>query len=209
MNRPMTDYSQPLREDDVDPDPVRQFRAWFQAATDVGVRMPEAAAVATANAEGAPSVRMVLVKQMDERGFVFYTNYESRKGQELTANPRAALLFYWDPLGRQVRIEGDVARTTTEESTAYIRTRPRGSQLSALSSPQSRPVPSRAILETRVAELSESYAGTELPLPEAWGGFRLTPEEFEFWQNRQDRLHDRLLYRPRPEGGWTIERLAP
>lgn len=205
----MTDFAQPLREEDVDPEPLRQFHAWFQAATDVGVRMPEAAAVATADADGVPSVRMVLVKQMDERGFVFYTNYESRKARELTANPRAALLFYWDPLGRQVRIEGGVARTTAQESTAYIRTRARGSQLSALSSPQSRTVQSRAVLETRVAELSERYAGAELPLPEAWGGFRLTPESFEFWQNRQDRLHDRLLYRPRDQGGWTIERLAP
>jgi pyridoxamine 5'-phosphate oxidase len=152
---------------------------------------------------------MVLVKQMDERGFVFYTNYGSRKARELTANPRAALLFYWDPLGRQVRIEGGVARTTAEESTTYIRTRARGSQLSALSSPQSRTVQSRAVLETRVAELSERYAGADLPLPEAWGGFRLTPERFEFWQNRQDRLHDRLLYRPSAQGGWAIERLAP
>jgi pyridoxamine 5'-phosphate oxidase len=205
----MTDYSQPLREQDVDPDPVRQFHAWFQAATDVGVRMPEAAAVATADAGGAPSARMVLVKQADESGFVFYTNYGSRKARELEVNARAALLFYWDPLGRQVRIEGPVARTTAEESETYISTRPRGSQLSALASPQSRPVPSRAVLENRVAELSDQYAGADPPLHEAWGGFRLTPEVFEFWQNRQDRLHDRLVYRPRPEGGWTIERLAP
>ena len=208
--RAMTDYAQPLREEDVDPDPVRQFHAWFQAATDVGVNMPEAAAVATADGGGSPSVRMVLVKQADESGFVFYTNYESRKARDLAANPRAALLFYWDPLGRQVRIEGPVARTTAEESATYIRTRPRGSQLSALSSPQSRTVESRAVLENRVAELSERYAGADPPLPDAWGGFRLTPESFEFWQNRQDRLHDRLLYRPRAEGGgWTIERLAP
>ena len=206
----MTDHAQPLREEDVDPDPLRQFHAWFQAATDVGEQMPEAAAVATASADGAPSVRMVLVKRMDERGFVFYTNYESRKAEELTANPRAALLFYWGLLGRQVRIEGGVQRTSAEESTAYIRTRARGSQLSALSSPQSRPVQTRSVLEARVAELSERYAGAELPLPEAWGGFRLAPETFEFWQNRQDRLHDRLVYRPRAEGGgWTIERLAP
>jgi pyridoxamine 5'-phosphate oxidase len=205
----MNDFSQPLREQDVDPDPVRQFHAWFQAAGDVGVRMPEAAAVATADADGAPSLRMVLVKQADDSGFVFYTNYESRKARELAANPRAALLFYWDPLGRQVRIEGPVARTTAEESATYIRTRARGSQLSALSSPQSRPVESRAVLENRVAELADRYANEDLPLPDAWGGFRLTPETFEFWQNRHDRLHDRLLYRPRPGGGWTIERLAP
>ena len=205
----MTDYAQPLREEDVDPDPIRQFHAWFQAATDVGVPMPEAAAVATADGDGSPSVRMVLVKQVDESGFVFYTNYESRKARDLAANPRAALLFYWGPLGRQVRIEGPVARTTAQESATYIRSRLRGSRLSALSSPQSRPVQSRAVLENRVAELSERYAGEDLPLPDNWGGFRLTPESFEFWQNRQDRLHDRLLYRPHPEGGWTIERLAP
>jgi pyridoxamine 5'-phosphate oxidase len=205
----MTDFAQPLREEDVDPDPVRQFHAWFQAATDVGVPMPEAAAVATADGDGSPSVRMVLVKQADESGFVFYTNYESRKARDLAANPKAALLFYWGPLGRQVRIEGPVARTTAQESATYIRTRPRGSRLSALSSPQSRPVQSRAVLENRVAELSQRYAGADLPLPDDWGGFRLTPESFEFWQNRQDRLHDRLLYRPNPEGGWTIERLAP
>ncbi|MGZ4177940.1 MAG: pyridoxamine 5'-phosphate oxidase [Solirubrobacteraceae bacterium] len=205
----MTDFAQPLREEDVDPDPIRQFRAWFQAATDVGVPMPEAAAVATADGDGTPSVRMVLVKEANEDGFVFYTNYESRKARELAANPRAALLFYWDPLGRQVRIEGGVRPTTAEESAAYIRTRARGSRLSALASPQSQPVTSRAVLETRVAELAERYAGAELPLPDAWGGFRLTPETFEFWQNRQDRLHDRLLYRHRPEGGWAIERLAP
>ncbi|MFL5860068.1 MAG: pyridoxamine 5'-phosphate oxidase [Solirubrobacteraceae bacterium] len=207
----MTDYAEPLREEDVDPDPVRQFKAWFQAAADVGVRMPEAAAVATAAADRSPSVRMVLVKQADENGFVFYTNYESRKGRELAVNPRAALLFYWDPLGRQVRIEGGTQRTTPEESLAYIRSRARGSQLSALSSPQSRLIESRAVLEARVADLAARYAGAdaELPVPEAWGGFRLTPQTFEFWQNRQDRLHDRLLYRRSPEACWTIERLAP
>ena len=205
----MTDFAQPLREEDVDRDPVRQFHAWFQAAADVGVHMPEAAAVATVANDGTPSVRMVLVKQADEDGFVFYTNYESRKAQELAVNPNAALLFYWDPLGRQVRIEGGVQRTTADESAAYVRSRARGSQLSALSSPQSRPIASRAELEARVAELSERYADSELPLPEAWGGFRLTPQTFEFWQNRNDRLHDRLLYRRRPKGGWAIERLAP
>jgi pyridoxamine 5'-phosphate oxidase len=152
---------------------------------------------------------MVLVKQADGDGFVFYTNYESRKARELTANPAAALLFYWDPLGRQVRIEGGVERTTAAESEAYIRSRARGSQLSALSSPQSRPIETREVLEARVAELADRYADAELPLPDAWGGFRLTPQTFEFWQNRNDRLHDRLLYRRRLEGGWATERLAP
>ena len=165
----MTNHAQPLREEDVDPDPVRQFRAWFQAATDVGVPMPEAAAVATADGDGTPSVRMVLVKEADDDGFVFYTNYESRKARELAANPRAALLFYWDLLGRQVRIEGGVQRTAAEESAAYIRTRARGSQLSALSSPQSRPVENRAVLETRVAELADRYAGARAAAPRGVG----------------------------------------
>jgi pyridoxamine 5'-phosphate oxidase len=209
MGRDMTDFAEPLREEDVDPDPVAQFQVWFAAAADAGVRMPEAAAVATAANDGTPSVRMVLVKQADENGFVFYTNYESRKARELAVNPAAALLFYWDPLGRQVRIDGGVQRVSAQESEAYIRSRPRGSQLSALSSPQSRPIESREVLEARVAELADRYADTELPLPGTWGGFRLTPQTFEFWQNRHDRLHDRLLYRHRPEGGWAIERLAP
>ena len=205
----MSAFAQPLREEDVDADPIAQFHDWSAAAAEAGVTMPEAAAVATASGDGAPSVRMVLVKQADERGLVFFTNYESRKARELALNPAAALLFYWDPLGRQVRIEGTVERTSPEESAAYIRSRARGSQLSALSSPQSRPVESRAWLEARVADLTERYADAELPLPQAWGGFRLTPATFEFWQNRADRLHDRLLYRRRPEGDWAIERLAP
>jgi pyridoxamine 5'-phosphate oxidase len=205
----MTEYAEPLREEDVDPDPVAQFHVWFAAAADAGVRMPEAAAVATASDNGVPSVRMVLVKRADEDGFVFYTNYEGRKARELGANPNAALLFYWDQLGRQVRIEGGVQRTSAEESQAYIRSRARGSQLSALSSPQSRPIESRAWLEARVAKLSDRYADDEVPLPEAWGGFRIIPVTFEFWQNRDDRLHDRLVYRRRPQGGWAIERLAP
>ncbi len=152
---------------------------------------------------------MVLVKETDERGFVFYSNYESRKGSELVANPRGALLFYWDLLGRQVRIEGHVERTSPAESAAYVRSRERGSQLSALASPQSRTVDSRDWLEQRVAELAARYQGAELPLPDAWGGFRLIPEIFEFWQHRDDRLHDRLRYTHQPDDGWQLERLAP
>ena len=190
-------------------DPLAQLRDWYEHAVASGLPEPEAMALATATPDGAPSVRFVLLKGIDERGVEFYTNYESRKGRELAVNPAAALLFYWDPLGRQVRIEGGIERTTKEESEAYIRTRPRGSQLSALSSPQSRPIESRTVLEERVAELADRYAGADLPMPEAWGGFRLTPHTFEFWQNRNDRLHDRLVYRRRPEGGWAIERLAP
>jgi pyridoxamine 5'-phosphate oxidase len=203
------DFATPLREEDADPDPFRQFERWFEEATRSGVRAPEAAALATATPDGAPSARMVLVKQTSERGFVFFTNYESRKGAELDANPRAALLFHWDPLGRQVRIEGPVERLDTEESAAYIRTRPRASQLSALASPQSRPVADRNELERQVAHLGARYEVTDPPVPEFWGGFRLLPEEFEFWQHREDRLHDRLRYRRDHEGGWRIERLAP
>jgi pyridoxamine 5'-phosphate oxidase len=187
-------------------DPLRQFAAWFDEAAATGMRAPEAVALATATPDGAPSVRMVLMKGFDERGFTFFTNYESRKGGELAANPRAALLFHWDALGRQVRIEGPVERVTREESDEYIRTRPRQSQLSALASPQSRPVESREALEARVAELA---ALDELPLPEHWGGYRLKPQSYEFWQHRDDRLHDRIAYRPEPGGGWRIERLGP
>jgi pyridoxamine 5'-phosphate oxidase len=202
------EFAQPLREEDVDPDPLRQFAAWFDEAGESGMRAPEAMAVASATPEGRPSVRMVLMKQFDERGFVFFTNYESRKGQELLANPHAALLFHWDTLGRQVRIEGPAERVGQEESARYVRSRPRGSQLSALASPQSRPVESRAELERLVAELEALSADGELPLPEHWGGIRVRPERYEFWQHREDRLHDRLVYTPEGEG-WTIARLAP
>jgi pyridoxamine 5'-phosphate oxidase len=202
----------PLREEDVDADPLRQFAVWFRAAADAGIAAPEAAAVATASPAGAPSVRMVLVKQYDERGFVFYTSYESRKSGELAANPRAALLFYWPPLGRQVRIEGPVQRTTAEETAAYVRTRARASQLSALASPQSHVIESREELEARVAELAahgDPDAAPNPPLPEAWGGFRIKPESYEFWQNRADRLHDRLRYTHEPDDRWRVERLGP
>jgi pyridoxamine 5'-phosphate oxidase len=201
-------FAQPLSEQDADPDPLRQFAAWFREAGESGVRAPEAMAVATATPDAQPSVRMVLMKQFDERGFVFFTNYESRKGQELLANPRAALLFHWDPLGRQVRIEGPAERVGAEESAAYVRSRPRGSQLSALASPQSRRVESRAELERLVGELEALSADGELPLPEHWGGIRVRPELYEFWQHREDRLHDRLVYTPAGDG-WAVARLAP
>ena len=205
----VTDHDQPLSEQDVDPDPVRQFALWFRDAQAAGLRLAEAAALATASADGAPSVRMVLVKDFDELGFVFFSNYDSRKGRELAANHRGALLFYWDPLGRQVRIEGPVEHTSTEESAAYVRTRPRRSQLSALASPQSQTIDSRRALEQRVADLEQRYEAGEPPVPTDWGGFRLTVETFEFWQQRNDRLHDRLLYRRADGGRWVIERLAP
>jgi pyridoxamine 5'-phosphate oxidase len=209
QNARMTDYGQPLREQDLDPNPLRQFALWFQEAGTAGVRMPEAAALATASTEGAPSVRMVLVKEVSELGFVFFSNYASRKGLELAANPRGALLFYWDPLGRQVRVEGAVARVGAEESAAYVRSRPRGSQLSALASPQSQAIDSRESLEQGVAELEARYGEGQLPLPTDWGGFRLAPQTVELWQQRHDRLHDRLRYRRAHAAGWVIERLAP
>jgi pyridoxamine 5'-phosphate oxidase len=205
----MSGLGPPLREEDLDPDPLCQFAAWFRHAAGVGVDAPEAAALATASATGAPAARMVLVKQYDERGFVFYSNYESRKGQDIAANPRAALLFYWERLGRQVRIEGPVQRTTPQETAAYVRSRPRASQLSALASSQSRPIDSREGLERRVADLTRQHDGAELPLPDAWGGFRVRPESWEFWQHRADRLHDRLRYARGDDGTWLIRRLAP
>jgi pyridoxamine 5'-phosphate oxidase len=207
--RCMSDHGRPLREEDVDPDPLSQFTVWFHEAEAAGVRMPEAAALATASSDGAPSARMVLVKGFDERGFVFYSNYASRKGRELAANPRAALLFHWDALGRQVRIEGAVAHTSVEESAAYVRERPRASRLSALASPQSQIVDGREALERRVLELEERYRGSELPLPSDWGGFRLRPQTVELWQQREDRLHDRLRYLRDGDVGWLIERLGP
>ena len=205
----MANFALPLREEDVDPDPLRQFATWYADAAQAGLREPGAVAVATSTAEGIPSVRMVLLKGYDERGFVFYTNYNSRKGRELEENPRAALLFYWDPLGRQVRVEGHAERTSAQESASYARSRPRGSQLSALASPQSQVVGSRSELEQRVTDLAELYADAEVPVPDAWGGFRLLPSRFEFWQHREDRLHDRLLYTVGADLGWRLQRLGP
>jgi pyridoxamine 5'-phosphate oxidase len=207
----MPGTSAALREQDVDPDPLRQFTAWFQEVAAQSPYPPEAAAVATASRDGAPSVRMVLVKQFDEHGFVFFTNYESRKAQELAENPRAALLFYWDRLGRQVRIEGAAERARPEESVAYARRRARASQLSALASPQSQVIEDREALERRVSELAARYEGIELPVHETWGGYRIIPQSYEFWQQRDDRLHDRLRYvrDSDRESGWRIERLAP
>lgn len=205
----MAEFGEALREEDVDRSPFDQFRRWFDEAVGRGLRAPEAATLATATREGAPSARLVLVKVRDESGFVFFSNYESRKGRELAANPRAALVFHWDALGRQVRVEGRVERTSAEESAQYALGRPRGSQLSALASPQSEVVEDRGSLERRVAELAARYQGKELPEPGNWGGFRVLPESFEFWQHREDRLHDRLRYSRRADGHWLIERLAP
>jgi pyridoxamine 5'-phosphate oxidase len=197
-----------LREADTDPDPLAQFCAWFARAQAAGLLQPDAMTLATATPDGRPSARMVLLRGLDERGFVFYTNYESRKSGELDANPRAALVFYWPQLDLQVRVEGGVERAAAEESDAYFRGRPRGSRLGAWASPQSRVVPGRAFLEERMAEAEERYAGEEVPRPPYWGGWRVVPEVVEFWHGRPNRLHDRLRYR-REGGGWVIERLAP
>ena len=190
----------------VDPEPLAQFRAWL-AEAEAAVAAPEAAALATASADGRPSVRMVLVKRADERGLVFHTNLESRKASDLAANPHAALLFHWPPLGRQVRVEGTVERLAEEESAAYFRTRPLGSRLAAWASPQSRPLESRAELERRLAEAVARY-GDDPPLPPHWGGYRLVPDAWELWQHGDDRLHHRVRYL-REAGGWRRELLAP
>jgi pyridoxamine 5'-phosphate oxidase len=196
-----------MEERDLDPDPLRQFERWFEAARGTALPAPEAMALATATPEGRPSVRMVLLKSADERGFTFHTNYESRKGDELAANPHAALLFHWQPLGRQVRVEGRVERVPSEESEAYFRTRPLGSRLAAWASPQSRPLAGRAELDRLYAEAQERF-GEDVPLPPAWGGFRLVAEAYEFWQHGDDRLHDRIRYE-RASDAWSLTRLAP
>ena len=197
-----------LDERDVDPDPLAQFARWLEEAQRSG-RLPEAMTLATATSDGAPSARVVLLRGVDERGFVFFTNYGSRKSADLAENPRAALVLYWDPLGRQVRVEGRVERVSQEESELYFATRPRTAQLSAWASRQSAVVESRAELEERVAELAREFGEGVVPLPPFWGGFRVVPETMELWQHREDRLHDRLRYRRQPGGGWILERPAP
>jgi len=197
-----------LLERDVDPDPVRQFAAWFEEASTAGIRVPEAMALATATPDGRPSVRMVLLKGFGEAGFEFYSGYESRKGRELAENPRAALLFHWDALGRQLRVEGAVERLPAAASDAYFASRPRRSRLSALASRQSEVVAGRDVLDHRVAELAAELGDAEPERPDWWGGYLLVPDSFELWQHRDDRLHDRLRYR-RDGAGWTIERLSP
>jgi pyridoxamine 5'-phosphate oxidase len=206
--RPPIDTDQPLREDDVDRDPIVEFQRWLDLAWSAGEPQANAMTLATATPDGAPSARMVLLHRVDRLGFVFFTNYESVKGAELRRNPRAALVFYWPLLHRQVRISGTVRRTSRRESEEYWAQRPAGSRIAAAVSAQSHILPSRQVLEQAVAMLEER-APEGPPLPDFWGGFRVRPETVELWQGRKHRLHDRLRYSRRSGGGWRIERLAP
>ena len=193
----------------VGPNPFKQFAQWFQEGAAAEPILPEAVTLATATSEGKPSSRVVLLKKFDESGFVFFTNYESRKGTELTENPQAALCFYWRQLERQITVTGTVVQVSREESEAYFRTRPRGSQVGALASRQSQVTANREELEKRFQQVMAEYAGKEIPLPSYWGGYRLAPSTLEFWQGRPNRMHDRLLYSRQSDGQWKIERLAP
>jgi pyridoxamine 5'-phosphate oxidase len=199
-----------LHRRDLLPDPVQQFRGWFEESVrSAGDREPNAMTLATADREGHPSARVVLLKGFDERGFVFFTNYESRKGQHLAQNPRAALNFHWPWLERQIQIEGNVSRVSREDSQAYFDKRPLRSRLSAIISPQSSPISSRAELEQWLEEVSRQYPDGNPSVPEFWGGYRVFPERIEFWQGRENRLHDRFLYTLTLDGSWRIERLGP
>lgn len=198
-----------LNEWEAHPNPVEQFKVWFEQAIAAQLPEPNAMTIATARPDGRPSARLVLLKDYDERGFVFYTNYESNKGQQLLKNPWAAIVFWWAELERQVRIEGPVEKVSAEEADAYFESRPKGSQLGAWTSNQSQVIPSREVLEQRLQQLQEKYENQQVPRPPHWGGFRVIPAEIEFWQGRPSRLHDRLLYRRGDDGSWTIQRLSP
>jgi pyridoxamine 5'-phosphate oxidase len=200
---------EPLIESNVEPDPFKQFQKWYEQALVAVPKLPNAMTLATATADGVPSARLVLLKDFDERGFVFYTNYESTKGRELNENPVAALVFYWAEMDRQVRITGRVTKTTREESEEYFHTRPLDSQLGAWASKQSQVITGRDVLEKRMKELVKEYESRIVPLPQNWGGYRVSPTAVEFWQNREGRLHDRIRYRQLEEGRWLIERLSP
>jgi pyridoxamine 5'-phosphate oxidase len=206
----MTVQLSALTKDNIDANPIRQFQTWFDEVRASGVSEQDATSMtlATAAKDGRPSARVVLLKSFDDRGFVFYTNYQSRKGKELSENPRACLLFYWSELWRQVRIEGDIEKISTAESEEYFQSRPLGSRLGAWASNQSEVVEAREILESRFAELQKRF-GADVPRPDHWGGYRLRPNSIEFWQGRDNRLHDRLRYRIQENGAWVIERLEP
>ncbi len=197
-----------LNKSDVDRHPIKQFTKWYDEAIAAGIAEADAMTLATATKDGRPSARIVLLKGFDDRGFVFYTNYESRKAQDLAENPRACLVAYWLPVKRQVRIEGTVEQVSEEESEEYFQARPLGSRIGAWASNQSEVVESREVLEQRYGELSERY-GEDVPRPPHWGGYRIRPEVIEFWQGRDNRLHDRLRYRLQGDGTWLIERLGP
>jgi len=198
-----------LDERDLDPDPFRQFDRWFADAAGAGLAQPEAMALATSSPDGRPSVRMVLLKASGPDGFVYYTHHGSAKGRDVESNPLAAVTFYWYPLHRQVRASGRVERVSLQESDRYFATRPRGARLAALASRQSEVIPDRETLMQEFERLAERYPGEDVPRPETWGGYRLVPDQIEFWQGREDRLHDRLRYAREPGGGWRIERLSP
>lgn len=199
-----------LSEADLHADPIAQFKVWFQQALDADLLEPNAMTLATASPDGKPTARIVLLKGVSDRGFIFYTNYESQKGRQLIANPHAALVFLWDRLERQVRIEGEVEKLTAEESAEYFHSRPKASQLGALASDQSCVIPNREVLEQKLVELQEQYSDdATVPLPPHWGGFRVVPSRIEFWQGRPSRLHDRLVYDLKADGSWQIDRLSP
>ena len=207
LRREYTDAG--LNERDLDANPFKQFERWFQEAIDAKIDLPDAMALATATKDGIPSVRIVLLRGLDERGFVFYTDYESQKGEELAENPNAALVFYWRELDRQVRITGQVGKVSRENSNNYFQSRPVDSRLAALASKQSEVIPNRAVLEERFKQLAEQYQDEEIPLPSDWGGYRLSPNMIEFWSGRPSRLHDRLRYTLQPDNNWRIERISP
>ncbi|HZS55392.1 MAG TPA: pyridoxamine 5'-phosphate oxidase [Bryobacteraceae bacterium] len=198
-----------LRRRDLDPDPIKQFGNWFAAATQAGIRDANAMSLATVAPDGRPSVRIVLLKNFNHQGFVFFTNYESEKGKHLAANPYAALALYWVELDRQIRISGGTEKISREESLVYFHSRPLGSQLAAWASRQSEVIDARRVLDARMAEMAERFAGKPVPLPPHWGGYRVKPDTLEFWQGRPNRLHDRFRYMRQADGSWLIQRLAP
>ena len=198
-----------LNEHEIERDPIKQFQLWFDEAIAAKLPMPDAMSLATVTPDGRPTARMVLLKQVDAEGFVFFTNYNSNKAKQLEINPYAALVFYWPHLERQVRVEGKVSKTPVEESLAYFKTRPRESQIGAWASPQSEVISAREVLEQRAHELAEQYCDRDIDCPAHWGGFRLAPDRIEFWKGRVGRLHDRILYELQPDETWTIKRLAP
>lgn len=204
------DYrSASLSENEVSKNPYQQFEKWFKEALQAEVLEPNAMTLATANKNGIPSARIVLLKEFTEEGFVFYTNYESQKGKEIESNPYAALIFFWADLERQIRIEGVVEKVSEEESSQYFHSRPKGSQLGALTSPQSRTIPNREFLEDKLAHLEKEYQDKQVDKPIYWGGYRVIPNRIEFWQGRSNRLHDRIVYSQSKDQSWTFERLAP